>query len=646
MRLRLIFLSFMVVLGTVVNMIPVMPAEAAPCPGNCDYPPAARDYYRGYLTNAPDDGQNHGAVWPQDSGLLDVSNANQFITWMQGSLFNTSNGSVNDRAGAAAYVVTAMLGYKGPDFGGNFLNGVNTARARWNDWRNLVLLYEANGWANFSVMNSDCFPYVQANMDYDTHDVFFFNNNFGPTGQCTLTEEIVFSNPGGGTFRLKKICGNPVGTQSPLTQPALTASLQSIGSDVIGTSVQAGGTYSLHAVLSNPSAVASTPPTFLEVAVTRGAAAVPPGTVFPLTNGTAGADAPHTDATVGYSTSSTLQATGQTGASRFFWHYIDAVPAGGNRMPPDGFSFTIPASTPTGTQVCFTAYASPVAPAGYGGGPAVPAAVRCFTVQAPGYPAVVGQGGDVQAGGGLCGGTLTDGTIQGQANAGSYGDYVVSASGSITNFASAGGAGGLTLGQNGGYDRVCRPDLYTAANSYRLATPSASDSTATDLDLGSIGADGVYYFHGPSLSVHGVVRHNITIVYYGGGNVNVTGNITLDTSSHARDQTPVLGVISRTNININAAATTVDAFLFANGTIDTCVEANVSCNNVLTVHGFLMGNRLLLHRRGNSGASGATPGENITLGTQLYLNPPMFFDQSVDTTATLLQGQGEKQPLF
>src|SRR6185369_10388666 len=131
-----------------------------------------------------------------------------------------------------------------------------------------------------------------------------------------------------------------------------------------------------------------------------------------------------------------------------------------------------------------------------------------------------------------------------------------------------------------------------------------------------------------------------------GAVVEIDGNITLNNTSYSSHTVPSLGVISSGDIWIDPAVTRVDAYLFSSqGTIVTCNGTVAACNTPqLVVNGFLMGKGLLFGRVGALDTNGTPITEAIVLNPQIYLNPPKYFDASVDDT--LLLGQGEKAPLF
>jgi hypothetical protein len=277
------------------------------------------------------------------------------------------------------------------------------------------------------------------------------------------------------------------------------------------------------------------------------------------------------------------------------------------------------------------------------------------TVSPQTHPIVHGSNSDVQAGGGLCGGTMTNGMVEGNSSNESTDQYVVSASASngIINFGSNNAVSGSSAdtlklgdqsGETGGYNEVCREDLVSAATAY-YDSDEAGIQMIAGSNLNLTGASGLYYYTGGgTLTLSGVVSRKITVIDINSlSTILINGAITLGGGTSLATNTPSVGVISAGDIDISSSVTTVAAYLFADGAIDTCIEGNTTCDNELTVDGFLMGHTLLLKRLGPSTSPDATA-ENIVMNPEIYLNPPQFFDTSVDDV--LLEGQGEQQPLF
>jgi hypothetical protein len=310
-------------------------------------------------------------------------------------------------------------------------------------------------------------------------------------------------------------------------------------------------------------------------------------------------------------------------------------------------------TAPVGTTITVKGYYQPI----NGSNQESPAATITFLVVSQATPQVQALNGDVHAGGGLCNNTQYAGSVQGNSSANSMADYVVSASNVITNFASNANTPGagtlLNVGSGGGYSEVCREDLWQAAYNYRYVLGGTGYNLRGAGSYDITGWSGLYYLDAGA-SIHGTVSptfpNTLTIVSMA-GDVHIDGPITLSTaaipstpgSSHS---VPSLGVIALHNILIDPGINTVDAYLFADGYIDTCDTANAFCQSPspLTVTGFLMANDIKLHRLGPHNANGSPTAEQVVLNPQIYLNPPQFFDASVDNI--LLEGNGERPPLY
>ena len=190
------------------------------------------------------------------------------------------------------------------------------------------------------------------------------------------------------------------------------------------------------------------------------------------------------------------------------------------------------------------------------------------------------------------------------------------------------------------------------ASDYHVANPGAGttlNSAGTNYDIS--GWSGLYYINGDA-GIHGTVNHLLTIVSLS-GTLSITGPIKLTNANSAfpagsRLALPSLGVIASGDIVINPGATTLDAYLFSNGTIDTCATqatyAPAGCGNTLVVDGFLMAHSINFKRLGPDNTLGGQNGEQIALNPQIYLNPPQFFDGAAE--GIQVEGQGERQPLY
>jgi hypothetical protein len=186
--------------------------------------------------------------------------------------------------------------------------------------------------------------------------------------------------------------------------------------------------------------------------------------------------------------------------------------------------------------------------------------------------------------------------------------------------------------------------LVAAAAAYKLSGGWMTLNPGS-YDVGTLNpAFEVYFASGP-VSLHGTVNRKITIVSLT-NDITIDGSIKLDAASHPSRDVPSLGVIAGKDILIKGGAVLqVDAYLFSNGTIDTCADAIAACSTAtLNINGFVMGKTLSFNRLGPKDSPGTPVAERVTFIPQIYLNPPRLFDASVDDL--LLEGQGEKQPLF
>ncbi len=627
MRKRLA--AILMVFSAILPLLQSAPASAAPY--------YARAEHRGYFTNVLDEWGGSvltNGIHPSPAPLLNgklctASFIEQIIAFTQQSADLES-------LYGAKFIILTMLGEPaGVDM--NLAHSL-AEQARWIQ---LVTMYSDNGWISWGPACKG----VNATYQYNT---YWQGNNGGQPGvQPNPYDDAWFNDPGGSTpdaiifhnpakptdfYMIREECGNPIGDFQPIGSSiapfAITPSVTVTGSAGSPTHLEQGQLYAINAIATN------------------GGSATPDFTM----NATPTAPAPPKVSALSplniYSGPTSWSETGFPGA-------------GGTQV--ESYNLTISTTVPDGSWICFSNTINPAswtAAAGYAPATSPP---LCLEVYSTRFPTVQGFNGDIHAGGGLClPGSNTLGTpsypgfVSGNSNGGSFGQYVVSASTSINHFGSAGSPGNtalttLNLGAAGAYTQVCRPDLLDAAISKR---PAGAPTVSSPVDVS--GLSGVYYFDGPGdLNVSGTVGASVTIVKTSPiGVVRVNGNITRNNSfSYAAHGVPSLGIITDGNIVIAAGVKQVDAYLFANGEIDTCEEGQSAvpatrkqCSNTLAVNGFLMSNKISFRRLGPANVSGVQTAEKVTLSPQIYLNPPKFFDSSVD--GGFLEGQGEKQPLF
>lgn len=552
------------------------------------------------------------------------ADVDRFINSMRAHLYNT--GDYLNAPVRASVTINTMMGIHGDDprFNGpsatRWENGVALAKANFATWESVVRSYD-----NGSIPGASIEWNATEFIPDGTTDVLGVSS--GITGQflpesmwdaITATTEpvMIFHNPDGSRMTIMKICGNLTGEQTPF--PSLYWQHQAQIGWTAPASVPPGSPGS-PATLS-PAEPGQGTLTFEGTARNSGSSTSPGGTLTGILIRT-----PPSGPAV-----STPLASGGFGP----------VASGGtsSALP---FSYNA-VGTAEGTVLCFVVQVSPETITNPG---PVSSSQMCYIVHNPRYPVVEGHSGDIHAGGNVCASTLPagSGNINGSSSGLSYGDYVVAGSGMVSAFGSNGGATDkLTIGRTGSYSQVCRPDLVAAAIKYHAeSAPPTINGVVNVANLDP--ASDIFYSTGGTLKLSGQFTRKVTIVALS-GTIEINGNLTAPPGTYTSAQQPSLGIISAGDITIRSGTSRIDAYLFSNGTIDTCVESNSSCSP-LTVNGFLMSHTLNLKRRGQAGTDGRQPGEIVNLSPQIYLNPPKLFNGISDTNRRL-QGEGERAPLF
>lgn len=571
--------------------------------------------------------------WDSPNFLSDVTTVDEFVN----DMWNLLNDPTNSQgiAGKTSIIINMMMGVRtdDPRLGAPSPTRWQTGRALaislFPQWEQMVRDY-ANGVIPGASVNFDEMVFTTLGtingyglVSDPSGAVGLPDVVFAPEDDETTEEMIVFHHPDGTSFSIKKKCANMTGVQSAFPNPVLVEVTISAGPAL---TVNPGDFIDMNITLTNNSALAASLPGKVE--------AYRPGQVNVPCVGNPCSPANQNDfggltASKAYSIGSTLMSPYNGG--NWYWN-TNSLPGGAVTTASFRFQVSAAASGTFSFPVCF--------------GPAdVSNTVVCttvaYTVVSPRYPGISAQNGDVYAGGGICGGVMSLASpMTGNIIAGSYGDYVVAASGNINHFSSSRGSNTLNLGANGGYATLCRPDLLAVAAAYTGAR--GPDIAGPSFNLS--GKSGVFYYYGAgTLQISGNISGNLTIVVPN-GSVLISGQIQVDPGGFSARALPGLGVIARNDISIAAGATRVDAYLFSSqGRIDTCIDHSAACANQLTVNGFLMARQMSFSRLGAPGA-GAVIAERVVLNPQIYLNPPPLFSSSVATIS--LDGQGEKQPLF
>jgi hypothetical protein len=614
MMMRRWLLAALMAVGTVLSLAPaITPAEAF----------NGRAIHRGYFLNQQDD--QGGFVMRNGlhpNGATNAAKAQDFIN----EVLKALNGPVEQDQTGAEFIILTMMG-RPPGTGKAQAHNA----ALLADWEARVKYYAAQGWVDWSNPSGgtveNTFWQGKNGGGPDPNDVAWFTD-------AVSGDSFVFHKPGGGYYTIRKECANPLGDLAALEAPDFSMTLTADRNGSPATLAQ-GDTASIGVHLKN-NGPADSDPGVLEVKK-PGEAVAPCGgncnltapAMIDLTGGHGGAH--------GYRPA-TNTIPGQAGPN---W-YWDVKAMGDNATTNGTLRFTVSPTAPVGPMT-FDVYFYKGDLAG-----AVRHVTVTFTVVSKRTPGVVGLGSDVHAGGGTCDGTLTNGLVKAAAGSSSLGQYVVSASAvnGINNFGTNNSktSTALRVGAAGGYMQVCRPDLVSAAQAYQAAGIGFQTLPGGLIDVGTLNPAYDVYFINGAASLHGTVNRKITLVALN-ANLTIAGNITLDGASHPLREVPSLGIIAAKDILINGPVTRVDAYLFSNGTINTCADAVTACSTAtLNINGFVMGKALSFNRLGPKDSPGTPVAEQVTLTAQIYLNPPRLFDASVDDL--LLEGQGEKQPLF
>ncbi len=306
-------------------------------------------------------------------------------------------------------------------------------------------------------------------------------------------------------------------------------------------------------------------------------------------------------------------------------------------------SYTAPDTLDPGSRVCDVMTITVPAADSYFTDPVADrTATDCVTIVKTPY--VTFMGGDVWAGGDFsavnpaCNRAakitttarqLSDGSL-----AGSGVEYAAFALGKISQFGSAArallntsvGSSALTF-SNADINNL---GFYGAAQ-HCIEDYVAKYSSATAMAGGTIDVGGqpsqTRHITGAA-TFHGAMPAGSLQIYLVDGAVTIDGPITYPASYGSVSQIPSLVIISKTNVQVAAAVTTMDGVYVARGTFYTCfpkIEPAVltTCANKLTVNGAVIAGNLDLFR--TAGASGATPAlrkqpaETFVTSTELYL---------------------------
>ncbi len=267
---------------------------------------------------------------------------------------------------------------------------------------------------------------------------------------------------------------------------------------------------------------------------------------------------------------------------------------------------------------------------------------------------------DVRVGSGFTPGdsTLSSGilsrVLQGSAGKsyGSWGEYGVLAPGEITNFASA---SGLNLGASSSAQSAW--SNLTFANNNTVA-PNFGTFVSSTSDLGLLPDIFGYAAAGKfnmkvvnNTNWPGGAADKNLLVDKRGQNVTISGDIIRPVGAYGSVADMPQMIILADNINIHGNVNTIDAWLVASGTIDTCSNgpskfSGGQCDNgQLTINGPVIANKLLLNRSfgADSAATLNTPAERIDLKADTYV---WAYNQSRQSGTLQTVSQRELPPRY
>jgi len=560
--------------------------------------------------------------------LLDVTNLTNFVSTMKSLLY----GGGNDAMGAA-FLIDTMLGKSGTSFT-SASAGITYAKTNFDTWQDRVEYYSAQGWVQWSQLVTYTAPFQNsARSLWIKNDDIFYKKLESETQRT-----IVFTNPDGSHYRIKKNCGNLVGSSEKLIAVPTYNLSPSVGVTVNGAATdgiaQVGDTITFTYAVSNSSGQASGTTTC---------------TIYGASY-TGYHDQPDTPETVnnnGY-------VPPGTGCPRTFAANSNVTLA----------TETFSASTFNQT-ICRSLFVNP-----YKAGAGAKGDETCIVVAAKPYTRVFG--GDVSVGNGISTGTSTTCTAKDSASINAWNNGGTNFTGAGTQFA------GLALGTIDGFATAqkavnntslpsglafsntdldgsyggnfgslpCIPDYYSkAANTTAQSSP---------LSLSSLGT-GSYKVTGnltlPGGNIAGVVNPGNRITVYVDGDVYIGGDIKYS-GNWTYDKTPLFELVVQGNIYIAPGVHQLDGAYIAQqksgtkGAIYTCGSAYApyaidgtmynNCNSKLVVNGLFSAYQVYLMRTSGT-VSQSTTGETAASSAAAEVfnyNPAMWIAQPAAGTTT------------
>ena len=562
-------------------------------------------------------GKQNTTVVGDCTSPADMSCADELVNILQG--YNDPSGDARKYAGSG-FIANAFLGYSSPG------TGRTITSAQWTDIRARLHRAQSEGWINWNTTTDPAGTsgYSMWLTKQKLADVSY-------AAATHATNAIVISG-GGSTFIFYRVCANVQGDS---------------------TGIPEGSNYSLDPNISaSPKAQEPGSPISLTPSVNNSGSTEAPGIQWQITE--------FRDDSPG---ALPIKGASNLAPTAYYGHGATVIQSATNQSFNTGVnSFAanprILGDYPVGARICYTLSVQPRTQADSQWQHSPP---DCIVISK--RPKVQILGGDLIVGQATPSSIVANPTVKVVGGVsktfGSWAEYGVVASGTVTGFASgAGYAGGQTN------SAVCGVSLLTftnaGASTCSASTPKGGYSNASVLpDISSrlIASSGLGA--SPTINIDSMTTGsysatgNVTINggTIGAGKwvvinaptatVTIKGNIIYDPAAvlHTIADIPQVVIIAN-NINIDGGVSQVDAWLIATGStgnLNTCsqvtdptqLNAGV-CNQLLTVNGPVVARHLYLYRTAGAGTGAASgdPSEVFNLRPDAYLWATSYSESS------------------
>ncbi len=592
-----------------------------------------RTCYHGYFTNTRDTFGTHVLPIVKNGQALptsDVYNVDTFYNFIRAAYFS---GNAQRNTGAA-FIYNTLKGNNAPGVG----KGIS--EAQWSSlYTSLKALEDAGKISWYGNVSDSINSYYQG-------------TGSGPNPQDDAYYGDFKNEPGilirdynnNVVYKLLRLCANPIGAAPGIPNPlpknyALTPHVV----DVSPEQVESGSKVSINSRVDNVGEVASKP------------------TQWELTQMIVkpGKKAPHEDENGTLSPVAPCQSGGGGPAGSYFNSpdsscknvtkgvSVFNLNSTSINYPPPGQPGIDIGDIPVGTKVCYALSVQPRSNTDVQWAHSKPI---CTIVGKK--PKVQIWGGDVAVRGSIETSTSVK-TVDGTTKTfGSWVEYGVFSVGLNSRFASGSGLNNQTLNEQTAWSNLTFANKdetgasvfgrYAPAGSFRPLPSVASffKTVQNTVAIGpSVDISGLGFATGGAIQVNtrsnpsgdlaitgGSIPAGRSVVIVASGTVTIDGNISYTTSALGKLQDIPQVVIIAKAINIKDSVTHVDAWLVADGTINTCYNfagflTSGKCASKLEVNGPVIAGKLILNRTAGSdtGAASGDPGERFNLRPDAHL---------------------------